>query len=385
MSRIARSALVLVFVCACNNDSEPQVTSFGGAMTEANETGAGSSSSAAGSSSGAAGESSEGSAGMSESSASGSTSGASSGGVDETGAAESSTTGPDCTPGYQGCECLAENKCANGLECDPMNQVCVPIGSLCGDAIKGGMEECDDGINNGDDKKCKTDCTLNVCGDGAVGPGEVCDDGNTVDDDECSNMCKPPVCGNKVTEAGEDCDDGNMIKTDACIDCKAAVCGDSFIQAGVENCDDGNNVDMDGCSALCKVELGECGGKFSTGWCPQIGTTEQYTRCENVTNNNKTCNNPLIKYGSVENGVPAQHGGNDYNTWCVQLGFAGFSGQVTYGNRACDAPQGRLFGCTGYDENVWHWCDWQDGPWLNQQLDHHQCNDGQEVTSVTCL
>jgi hypothetical protein len=117
-------------------------------------------------------------------------------------------------------------------------------------------------------------------------------------------------------------------------------------------------------------------GPSRPGWCPQNGTKEQFTRCESVANGGKTCNNPFIRYGVVEGGIPASHGGNDYQAWCTQLGFAGFSGQVSLGNRACDAPQGRLFGCTGYDEPVWHWCDWQDGNWYNQSLDNHGCNMG---------
>ena len=27
---------------------------------------------------------------------------------------------------------------------------------------------------------------------------------------------------------------------------------------------------------------------------------------------------------------------------------------------------------------------WQDGPWYNQILDYHTCNDGQQITSITC-
>jgi hypothetical protein len=152
----------------------------------------------------------------------------------------------------------------------------------------------------------------------------------------------------------------------------------------VEECDDGNVNDGDGCSAACKPEAPKCGGNFTTGWCPQVGTTEQFTRCESVSNGGTTCNNPFIKYGAVENGVPASHDGNDLTKWCTQLGFAGFSGQVSYGSRPCDAPQGRLFGCSSYDENVWHWCDWSDGHWYNQALNWHQCNDGQQLTSITC-
>ena len=90
------------------------------------------------------------------------------------------------------------------------------------------------------------------------------------------------------------------------------------------------------------------------------------------------------QYGNLAGGIPASHPGNDFNKWCQQLGFAGWANQVTYGNRDCTAPKGRLFGCTSYDEVVWHWCDWQDGPWYNQQLDYHTCNDGQQITAITC-
>ncbi len=288
-----------------------------------------------------------------------------------------------CADGTQGCPCFDDMTCNDGLECEA--EVCVPMQPVvCGDGMLGGAEECDAGAENGDTKLCKANCTTQKCGDGFVGPGEACDDGNAVDNDACSNACVPAACGDKVVQMGEACDDGNVEATDACIACKAAVCGDTFVQAGVEECDDGNVNGGDGCSAACKKEAPKCGGNFTTGWCPQAGTKEQFTRCESVGNGGKTCNNPFIKYGTVENGVPASHGGNDFNQWCTQLGFAGFSGQVGYGNRPCDPPQGRLFGCVGYDENVWHWCDWQDGNWYNQALNYNQCNDGQQITSITC-
>ena len=288
-----------------------------------------------------------------------------------------------CVDGTPDCPCYGNMTCNDGLACE--GGVCVAMDpAVCGDGMVSGMEEGDAGIDNGDDKLCKLDCTAQKCGDGSVGPGEACDDGNAVDDDACSNTCVPAACGDAVVQMGEACDDGNAVNTDACVACKAAVCGDTFVLAGVEDCDDGNVVGGDGCSADCKQEVAKCGGSFTTGWCPQMGTKEQFTRCEAVANGGKTCNNPFIKYGNVENGVPASHGGNDFLKWCQQLGFAGYSGQVSYGNRSCDAPQGKLFGCTGYDEMVWHWCDWQDGHWYNQALNNQMCNDGQEITSITC-
>ncbi len=313
-----------------------------------------------------------------------STSGASTGG-ESTGASDSTGVGEGgCVDGTPFCPCLGDMTCSDGLVCE--DDMCVPMADVvCGDGMIGGTEECDAGAENGDTKLCKANCTTQKCGDGFVGPGEACDDGNAVDNDACSNACVPAACGDAVVQMGEACDDANMVVTDACIGCKAAACGDTFIQAGVEDCDDGNVNNGDGCSAACKTEAPQCGGNFTTSWCPQNGTKEQFTRCESVTNGNKTCNNPFVKYGTLEGGVPASHGGNDFNAWCTQLGFAGFGGQVSYGSRTCDAPQGKLFGCTSYDENVWHWCDWQDGNWYSQVLDYHMCNDMQEITSITCL
>ncbi|MBW2981103.1 thrombospondin type 3 repeat-containing protein, partial [Candidatus Woesearchaeota archaeon] len=55
-------------------------------------------------------------------------------------------------------------------------------------------EECDDG-NTADGDGCRSDCSLEQCGDGIVdSPAEECDDGNNVDGDGC-NFCVLPVCG----------------------------------------------------------------------------------------------------------------------------------------------------------------------------------------------
>ncbi len=55
-----------------------------------------------------------------------------------------------------------------------------------------------------------------VCGDGIRCGAEECDDGNQTDDDGCSNTCKRPVCGNGVVNPGEECDDGNSVDNDLC-------------------------------------------------------------------------------------------------------------------------------------------------------------------------
>ncbi|MFO7567445.1 MAG: DUF4215 domain-containing protein [Enhygromyxa sp.] len=267
----------------------------------------------------------------------------------------------------------------NDNDADGCTSMCVP--STCGDGVIQAGEQCDDG--NEDTTDACPNCQLAYCGDGFVQAGvEECDDGNDLDTDGCVSVhCKLAYCGDGYLYEGvETCDDGNDVDTDACpTTCEPAYCGDGFVYEGVEDCDDGNDIDDDGCSNSCESQ---CGGKFTTDWCPQVGTTEQYTRCESTQDNGNTCINPEIRYGNVEGGIPRQHGGNQFAVWCQQLGFSGFE-SVQYGLRSCDPPQGGLFGCTGYDEPVWKWCDWQDGYWLDQMLNWHSCS-GIEITSITC-
>ncbi|MFT4625154.1 MAG: hypothetical protein ACI8PZ_003820 [Myxococcota bacterium] len=126
-----------------------------------------------------------------------------------------------------------------------------------------------------------------------------------------------------------------------------------------------------------------CVGGFSTDWVLQEGTLGQYTRCGLVADAGTTCIDPEIRYGFVEGGIPSSHGGNDYDEWCRQLGFSGLAA-TALGPRACDAPQGKVFGCTTYDELTWHWCDWSDGFWFDEALDSPGCA-GSEVTEISCV
>ncbi len=96
----------------------------------------------------------------------------------------------------------------------------------CGDDEIQSNEECDNGDANGPGKACKANCTLNVCGDGDIGPGEACDDENDVEEDACPSGLE-----------GQ---------------CKAdADCRDGFLRSGVEECDDGNDIQNDNCSNNC--------------------------------------------------------------------------------------------------------------------------------------
>lgn len=267
----------------------------------------------------------------------------------------------------------------NDNEADGCTSMCLP--STCGDGVVQGGEQCDDG--NTDTSDACPACQLAYCGDGHIQAGlEECDDGNELDDDACIPVfCKNASCGDGYVQAGvETCDDGNVDDSDACPSCQTATCGDGFTHQDVEDCDDGNAIDDDGCSNLCEAQ---CGGKFTTDWCPQVGTMDQFTRCGSVQDGGNTCINPEVRYGTTEGGIPREHVGNQYQTWCQQLGFTGYQ-SVQLGVRSCAAPQGGLFGCSGYDEVAWHWCDWQDGNWYNQALNWHGCGDI-EITSITCV
>lgn len=127
--------------------------------------------------------------------------------------------------------------------------------ATCGDGIVAGTEDCDDAqTTDGDggviDDGCSAVCTLQ--------PGFKCD--------VPGQPCTATVCGDGLKEGTEQCDDGNKNPYDGCTkDCTleptcnagvcTAACGDG-LKFPSEECDDGNTRDGDGCSATCVKEAG---------------------------------------------------------------------------------------------------------------------------------
>jgi len=133
--------------------------------------------------------------------------------------------------------------------------------AVCGDAVVGGAEECDDG-NAAEDDACLPTCEFARCGDGHTYVGqEECDDADDDDTDECTSNCTLARCGDGFVHPPELCDDGaansDLIYGGCGSNCQPGPgCGDGE-QNGPEDCDDGDDDPADGCLPTC-IEATSC-------------------------------------------------------------------------------------------------------------------------------
>ncbi len=213
-------------------------------------------------------------------------------------------------------------------------------------------DDCNDGdaalleLNN--DADCDGIITANDCNDGDATSTAMTDDAD---------------CDGVLT--ADDCNDGDpaLLELAADADCDGVLSG--------EDCDDNNASIVD----ICASGFNEC----VSDYCVQQGTQDQATKCGSSSADGLTCYDPEIRYGTTQGGHPCVHTGNNYTTWCQQLGFSGYTTH-TFSNINVT---GKLFGCTSYDESTWHWCDWQDGSWLNSTLNSTgQCD---YINAISCF
>ncbi|MBY0279599.1 DUF4215 domain-containing protein [Candidatus Binatia bacterium] len=273
-------------------------------------------------------------------------------------------------------------QCGNGVkegteECDDGNQVntdaCTNAcrNKRCGDGFTQSGEQCDDGNQNQNDA-CKNDCTNNVCGDQIVNPSaEECDDGNAVNNDGCTNLCKSPACGDGIVQTGEQCDDGNRVDTDGCTNvCANARCGDGITGPG-EQCDDANQINTDACTNAC--QNARCGDTI-------VGPGEQCDDGNQVNSDgcSNACRLPACGDGIVQAGEQCDDGNQSDTDACTTAcrnarcgdGFVGPGEQCDDGNQV-DADT-----CTNACQNA-RCGDGITGP-------GEQCDDGNQVDTDGC-
>ncbi|HOZ36584.1 MAG TPA: DUF4215 domain-containing protein, partial [bacterium] len=147
---------------------------------------------------------------------------------------------------------------------------------ICGDGVKNGTEQCDDG-NQINTDGCTNSCLTPVCGDGFIWTGhETCDNNGQNGQvctppyggecSYCSELCEPirlfgPYCGDGIKNGAEQCDGTsglgpNQTCTPNCTLENEPYCGDGLVNQTSEVCDDGNTIDNDQCRNNCT--LTEC-------------------------------------------------------------------------------------------------------------------------------
>ena len=172
-------------------------------------------------------------------------------------------------------------------------------GQVCGDGVREGTEECDNGAANGPNTGCERDCTYScipfdpVRGDTHCDPHDPCKGTGTCGDDHACH-----VTG--ALAAGASCGNGNICRDGAC---QAPVCGDGIVTPP-EECDDGVNDGSRGCDSSCHFV---CVSTDSTRNCAPTDPCQGTATCDDSTH---LCSarTPLSDGTACGNGLTCQGG-----------------------------------------------------------------------------
>ena len=193
--------------------------------------------------------------------------------------------------------------CGDGKEC--RSSVCQAI--ACGDGVKNGTEECDDGNATAGDGcepgTCKfscvpTDATRNCTPTDACAGASTCNGTShtcsprtpIADNMPCPNdatkfckagVCTGHTCGNGILEPGEVCDDGNTNQTDGCKnDCTYSCVTPTTDCGAAPACQKQSCTGTHTCAAVADTGLNNsnCGG---TNVCSNGACVPQGTNCGN--------------------------------------------------------------------------------------------------------
>jgi len=240
----------------------------------------------------------------------------------------------------------------------------------CGDGLINGGENCDNGEENGDYGKCKTDCTGPGvrCGDGNTDTeyGEVCDDGALNGEyGYCAFDCKSEGkrCGDGIKQPEEACDagvDNGVYRLNAPGNCdsdcqgvgEGGYCGNSSIESPFEDCDHGGIIktaceygetECFVCDANCHEQSG------TTSYCGD-GIKDEFNSevCDDGTNNglpgycNSICTaiDQVCGDGITSGTEACDDGANNGNYGYCNSGCDGWSAYcgdgIKNGDEACD-------------------------------------------------